>query len=76
MSLITDSLDGRPTLCERPLLLEVELLEVEAELRWVVGNLRCSSLNKLPCECREEGPDSDPDGSAGRALEEGVDRTN
>lgn len=72
MSFIAHSLVGRKTLYERPLLLEVELLEVEAEPRWVVGNLRYSSLNELPCECREEGPASDPDGLA----LEGVDSTN
>ena len=33
MSFIAHSLVGRKTLCERPLLLEVELLEVEAEPR-------------------------------------------
>jgi hypothetical protein len=68
MSLMANSFDGRPTLCvelERPL-----PLEVGVELRWVVpcilGNLRCSSLTKLP-ELLEEDPDSDPDGRALKA---------
>lgn len=63
MSLMANSFDGRPTLCvelERPL-----TLEVGVELRcvpWILGNLRCSSLTKLP----EDDPDCHLDG---RALE-------
>ena len=60
------SFDGRPTLrveLERPLTLEVGV-ELRRVVPCILGNLRCSSLTKLP-----ELPEEDPEDPGGRTLE-------